>query len=356
MDDETSITEYFDNGDDEERALLSAARTGPLADYLAVNPVKGSQALYRLVAKLVFEYVTRPVERGRDHSRCAASADKLLPECHDAYQDDVEAVYEYVLRNSARSFENLAGWINTRLKHVTIDAYRKRRGECGALQKPRLTAWLRAELGDDPWLRRLALNILEWVGVTATVPGGMWPTGAWAQQRALVTGEPSCTESQIAADIELVLRAMRTRPSWFEKYVERPMGRKQAPLLQMRRDVLGRPDDVEYLTWVAVDETAEALLTQLAWAAVEVIERRLGRGDDMRETVVEVIGEVFGATTGVEEMDRSPGAGNDAQERIASLILEPDVLDRVIAAVREIIRTGTGTGWDDPSIQQDSDI
>jgi len=339
MDDETSITEYFDNGNEEERALLSAARTGSLAEYLAANPVKGREALYGLVARLVFENVTRPVERRRGHSRCAASADKLLPDCHDAYQDDVEAVFQYVLRNSAGRFENLSGWIITRLKNVTIDAYRKRRGERGALQNPRLAIWLQTELGDDPWLRQLALNVLEWVGVTATVSVGLWPMGAWAQQRAQLTREPGYGESEVAADIERVLRAMRTRPAWFENFVERPLGRKQAPLLPARREDWDRSEDVEYVTHSTADTTVEALLAHLACTAVEVLEQRLRKGDDVREAVIEVVSEVFGAGTGAEEIDRLPGTGSDAQDRIASLILEPDVLDRVIETVLEIIRT-----------------
>lgn len=334
------IAEHSDDGHDEERALLAAATMGGLAEYLDKNPITGRAVLYRIVSNLVYERVTRPVERKRGHDRCAASPDKMPPDCHDAHQDDVAAVYEDVLANSALSFENLEGWIASRLKRATIDAYRKRRGERGALQRPRLTGWLEAEIGRDPWLRRLAVNVLEWVGVTATVAGGIWPLGAWAQQRARITGEPLCTEAQITADLELVLRAMRTRPTWFETYVERPLGRKQAPLLTER---LGGPDrlgEPEYVTYYAPDETAEALLTHLAWAAVRALEQRLGRGGDPRETIVEVVGAIFGAGTGAEEIDRVPGTASNARERIASLVLEPEVLARVIDAVQEIVQKG----------------
>src|ERR1700722_13163879 len=178
------IAELSDDGSGEERALLTAATLGKLAEYLERNPITGRAVLYRMVSRLVYGRVTRPVERRRGHDRCAASPDKMPPDCHDAHQDDVAAVYEDVLANGALSFEILVGWIASRLKRATIDAYRRRRGERGALQRPRLTGWLETELGDDPWLRRLAVNVLEWVGVTATVAGGIWPLGAWAQQRA----------------------------------------------------------------------------------------------------------------------------------------------------------------------------
>lgn len=334
------IVEHSDGEDGERKALLAAVKKIPLNEYLTANPITGRETLYRITAKLVFERVTRPVERNRGHDRCTASPEKMLPECHDAHQDDVVAVFEDVLDKSARTFENLEGWIATRLKPATIDAYRKRRGALGAPQRPRLTAWLETALGEDPWLRRLALNVLEWVGVTATVAGGIWPLGAWAQQRARMTGELFCTEAQIAADLERVLRAMRTRPGWFEDSVERPLGRKQAPLLPQRFGGPERVGEPEYVTYYTPDETAEALLTHLAWTAVRVLERRLARGDDVRETIVEVVGEVFGAGSGAEEMDRVPGSGGDARERIASLILEPEVLERVVAAVYEIFEKG----------------
>jgi len=335
------ITECSNGGDGERQALLEAVKQETLAEYLTANPVTGKAALYRMTAKLVFERVTRPVEYGRGHAQCAAAPEKMLPECHDAHQDDVVAVYEDVLGKSARTFENLEGWIVTRLKPATIDAYRRRRGALGAQQRPRLAVWLKAELGDDPWLNRLALNVLEWVGVTATAAGGMWPLGAWAEQRARITGEPCCTEAQIAADLERVLRAMRTRPVWFEDYVERPLGRKRAPLLVQRPGGPERSDEPEYMTYYTPDETAEALLTHFAWTAVKALEQRIARGDDPREAIVEVISAVFGADTGAEEMDRVPNPGNDARERIASLILEPEVLDRVMDAVRETIEKGS---------------
>lgn len=327
-----------EDSDSEEQEFLKAVQAVNLDEYLRVNPVTGRAVLYRMVANLVYERITRPVERRRGHDRCAAAAEKMLPECHDAHQDDVAAVYEDVLSKSARTFENLPGWISTRLKPATIDAYRRRRGALGAQQRPRLTVWLEAELGPDPWLRRLALNVLEWAGVTATVAGGVWPLGAWAQQRAQITGEPGCTEAQIVVDLERVLRAMRTRPTWFESYVERPLGRKQAPLLSERAGASEHAGEPEYVTFYTPDETAEALLRHLAWTAVNVLVQRLSRGGDERETIVEVVRAVFGGGTGAEGMDRAPGTGDDPRERIASLILEPEVLDSVVDAVREILQ------------------
>ncbi|HEV2637925.1 MAG TPA: hypothetical protein VGX23_22430 [Actinocrinis sp.] len=319
---------------DAERELLAAAREGRLAQYLHEHADRGRTALYRLVSELVYERTTRPNERRRGHDLCAASLAKLGPDCHDKHQDDVEAVFLHVLRHQDLHFENLPGWLVPRLGPVTVDAHRRRRGERGALQRPRLPGWLADELGQDPWLRRLVVNILDWVGVTATAATGLWPLGAWAQQRALAYGEPECSEARVAQDVERVLAAMRRRPAWFAEYVERPLGRKQPPLAA---DQGGEPD---YVAGARPDEVADSLLAQLAWAAIEALDAQLKQGAPLRAAVLAVLGEVFGRDSGAAEMDRAPGGGPGARERAAQLILEPQVLDRVVDAVIAIIEDG----------------
>lgn len=183
----------------------------------------------------------------------------------------------------------------------------------------------------------MALNILEWVGVTATAGHSVWPLRAWVEQRARSVAGPEFTEAQMDAEVKHVLAAMRTKPTWYADYVERPLSRKQAPLVPLQRtDAAG-----SHMRYIEPDDAADALLTELAAMAIGAIGERLAQGSPAREAVAEVVGVVFGndAGAGTDELDRIPGCGPDLnpQRRAAQLILEPDVLDRVVDAVVEII-------------------
>lgn len=213
-----------------ELDLHAAAAKGRLAQYMIDSPAAGKAVLYRLVSELVYERITWPVERARGHRGCTVSADRLLPDCHDRHQDDVEAVLAHVMRHADQPIANLRGWLVPRLRPVTVNANRVRRGASGALQRPHLPHWLDTALGGDRWLTELALEILTGVGVPTAAADGIWPLSAWAERRGRATGEYGCTEADVASDVERVLAVMRTHPTWYEKYVERPLGHKQVPL------------------------------------------------------------------------------------------------------------------------------
>ncbi|HTJ72125.1 MAG TPA: hypothetical protein VL551_31580 [Actinospica sp.] len=336
-----------------EVELIEAARAGRLPAYLAEHPETGNAALYAVISDLVYLRLTRPAELRRGHLLCAARPDRLEPDCHDRHQDDVEAVHADLIAHAHLTFANLRGWISSRLKPVTIDAHRRRRGERGALQRPRIPVWLVrqlvAEFGDEfggqaEWPRQLALNVLEWVGVTATAGFGLWPLRAWVEQRArFVPNERTeFTEAMMAAEVEHVLRVMRTKPRWFADVVERPLGRKPLPLVPAQRDETDSAREPDYLRFTEPDDEAQALLTELAGAAIETIAARLADGAPARETVADVLGTVFGAGTGAEEMDHVPDGGRlGPRERAAHLLLDPEILDRVVAAVLQILGVDT---------------
>lgn len=322
----------------EEMAFHAAAREGKLAEYLEQNPESGNAILYRLISELVYKRLTQPAERVRGHRRCVVSVEHLEPECHDRHQDDVEAVRADLLRHACLQIANLPGWLVPRLRPVTIDAYRKRRGELGAQQRPRLPlpAWLDAALEGDPWLSALAVEILVWVGVPGLVPIGIWPLSAWTERHAEVTGAAERSEAQVAADVERVLSAMRTNPAWHAKYVERPLGRKQAPSAPQSRDGLGRE---HFLPLAHPDEIADARLAQLAADAIEAIEARVRDGEELNSAVLEVLGTVFrgGSGSSTDAMDDVPGHGVDAEERVAHLLADPETIDRIAQAMLKII-------------------
>jgi hypothetical protein len=321
------------------RDLYAAARDGRLTEYLRTDPQNANASLYAVVSGLVYERLTRRVERSRGHHGCAVSVDRLEPDCHDQYQDDVAAVHADLLRHAGQRIENLPGWLVPRLKPVTIDDHRRRRGARGAQQRPRLPlpAWLDAELGHDPWLAGLAVEILGWVGVPVAVCNGMWPLASWADRRARATGELGCTEVRVAGDVERVLAAMRTAPAWYEKYVERPLGRKQAPVASPPQTDASSPQEPPALLLAPPHEVADVRLLETASEAIDAIAERVRRGEDTHSAVVEVLAVLFGSGTGAEEMDCAPGTQSNVDERMAGLLADRATVDRIAATVLEII-------------------
>jgi len=336
-----------------ELEIHEAAREGRLSEYLAAHPDAADPVLYRIVADVVFERLTRRLERRRGHHRCAGDARLLLPECHDRYQDDVEAALTDLVEHADRRIDNLGGWVAARLNAVTVDANRKRRGERGAQQRPRLPRWLGAALGPDPWSHTLALDILTWVGVPNAVPGGLWPLGAWADRRAVSTGDPGVTEHQVATDVERVLAAMKQNPDWYETYVERPLGRKAAPLVGAPRTGGDTEREPGYVSCAGPDEDVEATLRDLAAEVIEAVEARMLAGDDPRTAVVDVLSFVFGGGTGSEHLGRAPGSTPDPGERVAQILADPDAVDRVVEVlVAFVLEEMAGEGGDDGGTQQ----
>src|SRR5262249_1599666 len=153
------------------------------------------------------------------------------------------------------------GWITRRLTAATVNGYRRRRGARGALQRPRLSRWLTEALDDDRWLTTLAVEILNWVGVPATAGAGTWPTAAWAYLRARITGDFHGGEPEVRHDVDRVLAAMRQNPTWYAEFVERPLGRKETPVLPAAR---AEVDPTREQPQLALTKRHEAHDTQLA--------------------------------------------------------------------------------------------
>jgi hypothetical protein len=240
----------------------------------------------------------------------------LDDDCLDRFHDDMDAVLDDVFRNARVPIQNFECWISKRLTAATIDAHRRRRGERGALQRPRIPGWLAAKLGEDPRLMALAVEMLEFVGVDVSAGTDVWPIDTWASARATTNGDYEAARCAVTRDVATVVDAMRSRPKWYDDYVERPLGRKRAPLLQTPP---GGPDAPELPA--PRGDAEDTRLTELAAVAVAAVEHRLAHGEDARTVVVDVLTTVFGA-------DLVPG-----REVHASI-------DRLVAEVLAILANG----------------
>ncbi|GIE35189.1 hypothetical protein Ait01nite_082340 [Actinoplanes italicus] len=324
------------------RRLASEGRLAQAAaDARGYDRQQLTSAAYELVWPLVFNRLTRRLEQQRGHAACAAGVAELADECLDRFHDDVEAVVEDLLVHARKPIQNLDAWVTTRLGAATVNAHRRRRGVRGALQRPRLPVWLIDELGDDRWLRTLATNILVWVGVTDTAGAEVWPLDSWAQERAGILGDwPGSDRITVEREITQVLRAMQVRPSWYESFVERPLGTKRAPVAPMVANVYGEPANP--LVLGAPDDPVEAELVRLAQAAVRAIGLRVTAGEEAGPTVVEVIGTVFGGlSTGT--LDRAPHGAHDPLEGVSGALADQRRVERIVRTVQSIIDEHPGT-------------
>ncbi|MEU4789729.1 hypothetical protein ACFWRG_02465 [Micromonospora tulbaghiae] len=317
------------------------ARQGALARHFAASTEAERRRLRaaatELAWPLIFLRVTRRVERGRGHHICAMGVQRLSPDCLDRFHDDVEAVLDDLFAHADVPIDNLEGWLTMRMRRATVDGYRRRRGERGAPQRPRVPNWLAEAVGRDPWLLDLAMAILDWVGTEATAGSSLWPLSAWAARRAVRTGDHSVGESQVATEIEAVLAAMRQRRTWYERNVDRPLGRKRAPVHFPRRESSGEYAEPEPLALVERHEKDDTLMLELAAQAIALMKRRRDAGEDVRVLVTEVLGTVFGALPAAHGLDRAPGDDPIGAEQVDALVGDPDRLDHVVETVIELL-------------------
>jgi hypothetical protein len=337
----TSAYDAFDQGGLAAPELRELAQRGELAAYMAsASPARRAEltgAAYEIAWPVVFTRITRPMERRRGHWACSPSVWMLADDCLDRYHEDVEAVVTDLLRNARTPIRNVERWMSGRLVAATVDGHRRWRGRRGALQRPRVPAWLTAELGGDPWLTDLAVHILTWVGLAVTSGTQLWPVDSWAQRREVVTGDVVNSDATtVSAEIERVLAAMRKRPQWYADFVERPLGCKNAPVLAVPGDGVG---DARPLLAFTPEERYEARLTALATAAIDAITHQLRAGADPTATVVQVLGSVFSEGTGHEEIDQVPDLIPDTEEWVSTLLTDDDAVARIVDEVLCIVGT-----------------
>jgi hypothetical protein len=333
--------EALSKGQRDDVALRELTRCGRLAQVVCVSPDDRTRlcaAAYAVAWPIVFNRVTRGVELRRGHRRCAQSVHDLAPDCLDRFHDDVEAVVEDLLQHADRPIRNLEAWISTRLTVATVNGHRRMRGARGALQRPRLPKWLARELGQDPWLCDLAVQILTWVGIDATAGAGLWPLDGWTRRRAELTGDRTGSRPVVVErEIEQVLAAMRGHRDWYAAYVERPFGHKQAPVLGWSPADGATVVESRPLSLADPAEADESRLTALAQEALAEIQRRLAGGTALEAAVTEVVACVFAQDALAPELDRPPHDGPTPGEHVAGLLRDPAGLGRIVAAVLAVV-------------------
>jgi hypothetical protein len=295
-------------------------------------------AAFALAWPIVFHRVTRVYEQRRGHRTCAVAVDRLEDGCLDRFYDDVEAVVDDLLTHSTTKIANPEGWMTSRLRAVTVDAHRRRRGARGALQRPRLPGWLIQLLPDGVWHQRLAIEILVWVGVPGTAGTQLWPLDTWAEHRARATGDQHGSDVRaVQRDIERVLAAMRTRPQWYADHVERPLGMKTPPLAPMIAEQ-GSGAEPPALCLTEPDEMADSRLADLASLALAAIEEQLADDPHDEAAIGQIITCVFGRidTSGDFAETADPLGGRPVE----ALVSEPAELHRIVQVVRSILGGG----------------
>jgi hypothetical protein len=196
---------------------------------------------------------------------------------------------------------------------------------------------LAARLGGDPWLLELATEVLVWAGNSATAGADLWPLVGWAHRRAVVTDDwVGSVVPTVQREVDTVLAAMRSRIEWYERYVERPMGRKQPPVVGSAEDGLTPP-----LSLVEQHERIDARLVDLASNAVEALRHLLRAGVDEATAVADVVRAAFGTGLVAEELECPPHAGSTEMDRVSTLLADPGVVRRVVAVMREIVAEPT---------------
>jgi hypothetical protein len=306
--------------------LRELARLGTLS--AALTGVSGVRrrmlvgATYAVAMPVVYARLTQKMEARRGHLRCATSVRHLSDDCLDRFEDDMEAVVEDVGRRACVPIRDLEAWIASRVTMATVDGYRRRRGAVGALQRPRLPAWLARALDGDLWLCDLALRVLVWAGSPATAGAQTWPMESWAAVRPAHR-----TTGSLRADLDHVLTTMRTRAAWFEMYVETPLGHKQPPVAHMPHNELGDPVEQAALRLVDWDAQDDAHMRLLAYQAFRAIAARTHRGEPAHAVVADVIGTVFGDN----------GADPCGGHTVTALLRDPVELERIVGEVLALV-------------------
>jgi len=324
-----------------DRARIGLARLRDLAGRGELGGLPATErellrpAAYEVAYPIVYEVVTRRIARNRGHGACGRGLQHMEESCLDGFHADLEAVVDHLLA-ATQPIADLEGWLAGRALNATIDGHRRRRGEAGALQRPRMTKALAKGLGEDPWLRELALKILVWVGVPAGVGATLWPLDSWAGDRAACTGDHrGSTIAQVRNDVARVLEVMRRQPDWFRRHVEDPLGRKTTPVGGSPGEGAGEPRP---LILADPGEIQDARAGDLATTAIEAIRAGLRRGEDPAGTVVRVLTELFLRTTGADEIGQVPGRDSGSEERLSALLDDPAALSLLVQRVLRILR------------------
>lgn len=325
---------YPESGREAAQQVRALARLGLLSSSLAAEerggPRRLVRAVYELVWPIVFRKITKMVELNRGHIGCARSVTMLEEDCLDRFHDDVAAVLDLVRRRATCRIDDLEGWVAGAARSATIDGHRRRRGELGALQRPRLPEWLRDLLNHDAWRVSLALRVLEWVGVRDTPSSGVWPLSRWCEQRARITGDwDGSTPDVVLAEVDHVLAMMRTEERWYSDYVERPIGRKRAPNAR-GADSCPLPLSTSY-------DIEDSRLHAKAYATMQEINARTRSGQNPRDAALDTLRKHFCAESASAMITRAPHDAAEAQDWLTTRLSNADTAWKLALDVTAVV-------------------
>ncbi|GLW91205.1 hypothetical protein [Actinokineospora globicatena] len=303
--------DFLRTAPDEIRLLASRGELAERVGAAAGDERRRLRAsVFEIAQPVVFWNLTRALELKRGHYRCATAVHRLEDQCLDRFHDDMDTVVADVLRGARVPITSLEGWIRGRLTHATVDGYRRRRSERGALQRPRVPRWLATALGENPVLLALAVDILDFVGTDTAVGPDTWPIARWAERRVATGADAATAPRVVARETEVVLSAMRRRPGWYADYVERPLGRKRPLAIPLPR--FSSENGAELPVDLALRQQESDPMLWRAALAVAAIDSGIADGEVPEAVVAAVVSVVF---------DGEPWSAG------------PDAVDRILAAV-----------------------
>jgi hypothetical protein len=330
----------FPAGDSPEaEKVRELARLGQLAEvYAKAAPALQlvlRRGVHEIACQVVFQRITIEVERRRQHGDCLRGVPHMRPDCLDRFLDAVEVIVYDTLHKARVPILRLDAWLAPRVVPVTVDDHRSRRGGRGAQQKPYVPQWLRRELGDDPWLVDLALMMLTWVGIPDTAGPGMWPVDAWADRRARVTGVYTMSDpAMVRREIALVLAAMRHKPDWCTKYIERPLDHKPPPVTPAIRTANGQFVEPPPLELVSDADRHDEVLYHLAARCLDLI--RIGIEGPERDRVA-VVREAIRLTFCADRLDPGQTPYTDVDPDVDEMLSDPAAVARMVDVVFDIL-------------------
>ena len=234
--------------------LRELAATGRLAsvaaDAVGERRLALTGAAFAVCWPVVFSRLTRSLERRRGHVVCASSVFRMAETCLDRFYDDVEAVIDDLLAHAKEPVRNLEAWVAARLNALDgqrppSPPRRDRRAptatNADVARRSARTRSVADRVGHpDPGVgggardrRRLRVAGQRLVAAARRRDGRRGDRRRGDGHCVIGVGGPG-DAAATARDIDTVIAAMRTRPAWYESYVERPLGRKVTPVVGSR--------------------------------------------------------------------------------------------------------------------------
>ncbi|MEU5692283.1 hypothetical protein [Actinosynnema sp. NPDC020468] len=271
--------------------------------------------------------------------------------CRDLVADAVEVALAF-LTDRGGSLTNPPGAVRHHLRFRLVDLHRRARGDLGAQVKPETVAGNRyGRALPDEFHRALYVMLADEAGVRGPIRGQEGLLRRLADRGAARSEDQ---RRRLPAALRLIERTCRTGPrvnvgtrthpelvSWWEAYIDRPLGRRADPA---DHPLLGVPDGPDRVREIR-DPAAELAFDLVLRSAAD----RGGRADEseedavvraLRDSVCPVAEHAADAAlrdviTRLGEQELLPA------ERVRVLLADPDHRREIVARVRALAPSDT---------------